>query len=299
MDFSRVGKKIQELRQYHEMTQANLAEGICTQAQISKIENGSIIPYSNTLFQIAEKLGADMYYFFEEAVSERPDYVQDVFDQLEHCRFTQNYKQMEALIRYEKDNPLFTPPLYKQYIAWHRGIFLYHLYRETEEAFEQLLFSISIDPNPSFTERKGEISNSLAVFYNLEKRYEDAETLCKDALNKWKGMKKRKDPSIETKLTYTLAISLTNQERYKESAQWCEQGIKRCLDTKTMYVFGELLYQKGRNLILLGDSEKGIEHWNDASGMFKSTRQYHLVDLMEKELHQFIQDGVLKEIYYE
>ncbi|RKD68795.1 transcriptional regulator with XRE-family HTH domain [Sinobaca qinghaiensis] len=299
MDFSRVGKKIQELRQYNHMTQAELADGICTQAQISKIENGSIIPYSNTLFQIAEKLGADMYYFFEEAVSERPDYVQDVFDQLEECRFTQDYKQMEALILYEKDNPLFTPPLYKQYIAWHKGIFLYHLYRKTEEAFEQLLFSISIDPNPSFTERKAEISNSLAVFYNLEERYEDAEALCKEALNKWKQMKKRKDPSIEMKLTYTLAISLTKQQRYKESAQWCEKGIKRCLETRTMYVFGELLYQKGRNLLLMGETEKGLEHWNEALGMFKSTRQHHLVDLMDKDMNQFIKDGVLKEIHYE
>ena len=49
MDFSAVGKKIKELRKQIGLSQEELAEGICTQAQISKIEKGVVYPYATTL----------------------------------------------------------------------------------------------------------------------------------------------------------------------------------------------------------------------------------------------------------
>ncbi|WP_170031818.1 helix-turn-helix domain-containing protein [Alteribacillus bidgolensis] len=299
MDFSRVGKKIQELRRYHSMTQSDLAKGICTQAQVSKIENGTIIPYSNTLFQISERLGADMYYFFEEARSDRPDYVEEVFEHLKELRFNHQYEEIRSILQHEKNNPLFQHSYYKQYMLWHKSICLYHLDRNTEEAVQVINEALSVDDNPSFTERKGEMMNTLAVFYDLEKDYEKASEICKKALSHFHSLKRIKNISVELRLIYTLTKSLTNQEHFDSSVFWCEKGIKRCIDTNNMYVFGELLYQKGRNLIFLGKQDEGTKSWSKALAVFEITSQKHLADIVRKELQQINAKGTFEDLIYE
>ncbi|MFB4163100.1 helix-turn-helix domain-containing protein [Alteribacillus sp. JSM 102045] len=299
MDFSRVGKKIQELRRYHSLTQADLANGICTQAQVSKIENGTIIPYSNTLFQISERLGADMYYFFEEARSDRPDYVEEVFEQLKEFRFNQEYKEIRSILQYEKANPLFQQGYYKQYMMWHESICLYHLDRKTEEAVQLINEAFSVDDNPTFTERKGEMMNTLAIFYDLEKDYKKASKICKEALYNLHQLKRIKNVSIELRLIYTLTKSLTNQKQYESSVFWCEKGIKRCIDSNNMYVFGELLYQKGRNLIFLDKKEEGAKSWSKALAVFEVTSQKHLAEIVRKELQQINAEGTFEDLIYE
>ncbi len=59
-----IGQKIKELRQFYDITQKELAEDICTQATICKIERGEIQPTSLILHQLAIRLGVDANYFF-------------------------------------------------------------------------------------------------------------------------------------------------------------------------------------------------------------------------------------------
>jgi transcriptional regulator with XRE-family HTH domain len=63
MNYSIIGNKIKELRQVVDITQGELADGICTQALISRMEKGDIYPNATTLYQISKKLGVDVNYF--------------------------------------------------------------------------------------------------------------------------------------------------------------------------------------------------------------------------------------------
>ncbi|MBV6684081.1 helix-turn-helix domain-containing protein [Bacillus sp. JRC01] len=78
MDYSVIGKKIKELRKAIGITQGELAEGICTQALISRIEKGDIYPSATVLYRISQRLGVDVNYFFEIGSTERHDYIKDV-----------------------------------------------------------------------------------------------------------------------------------------------------------------------------------------------------------------------------
>ncbi|MFB5663825.1 helix-turn-helix domain-containing protein [Alteribacillus sp. HJP-4] len=299
MDFSRVGKKIHELRRYHRMTQSDLARDICTQAQVSKIENGTIIPYSNTLFQIAERLGADMYYFFEEARTDRADYVEEVFERLRDLRFQQKYEEIREILIHEKKNPLFQPGYYKQYMLWHESICVFHLDRELKRALQLIQEALEADESTVFTERKGEMMNTKAIFYDLTNNYHQASIICEEALSRLRKLKRIKNPSIELRLIYTLTKALTNQKKYQSSAFWCEKGIKRCIETNSMYVFGELLYQKGRNLIFLDKHKEGIKSWKKALAIFEVTNQKPLANIVNKEMEQLRDSGKFQDEIYE
>ena len=51
------------------LSQAELAEGVCEQGQISRIEKGKYNPGSDLLYKLSLKLNVPMNYFFDESVS--------------------------------------------------------------------------------------------------------------------------------------------------------------------------------------------------------------------------------------
>lgn len=66
LEFTQIGKRIYLTRLAKGMSQQELAKGICSQPQISKIEKGEAQPSVPTLFRISERLGVNCYYFIEE-----------------------------------------------------------------------------------------------------------------------------------------------------------------------------------------------------------------------------------------
>jgi transcriptional regulator with XRE-family HTH domain len=65
LEFTQIGKRIRSVRKAKGISQEVLAKGICSQAQISKIEKCQAQPSVPTLFLISERLGVDCYYFVD------------------------------------------------------------------------------------------------------------------------------------------------------------------------------------------------------------------------------------------
>ena len=84
------------------LSQEELANGICTQAQISKIEKGDVYPYATTLYLISQRLGVDVNYFFDIGTTPRLDYVQEVYKQLTYTRRNSNYEEMAQIVNSKK-----------------------------------------------------------------------------------------------------------------------------------------------------------------------------------------------------
>ncbi|WP_193749057.1 helix-turn-helix domain-containing protein, partial [Exiguobacterium indicum] len=62
---SSIGTKIKQLRIENQMTQKELCEDICSQAEISKIENGLNSPTVELLQKIAARLNSPITLLFE------------------------------------------------------------------------------------------------------------------------------------------------------------------------------------------------------------------------------------------
>ena len=52
-------------------SQKELAEGICQQTQISRMEQGKYMPGADLLYKLSEKMGLNMDYFFSGEISKR------------------------------------------------------------------------------------------------------------------------------------------------------------------------------------------------------------------------------------
>jgi transcriptional regulator with XRE-family HTH domain len=271
MDFTAVGKKIKELRKTSGLSQEELAHGICTQAQISKIEKGDVFPYASTLYQISQKLGVDVNYFFDIGTTPRLDYVQEVFQQLQILRRSLRYEEMMDIVRAELDNPLFIQNNKNlQLLLWHKGIYLYEVKKELNRSVETLKEAIHLThyKGKIMLERELEILLALGAIYfkeDLDKALEVFEEI-KGHLQLLPHLN---DYTIKTRLYYNLARVLTRLDRIEDSYKYCKDAIKWCLHKDSIYLLGELHYHTGYNLELLNKREQAKIYMEKAIIVFE------------------------------
>jgi transcriptional regulator with XRE-family HTH domain len=171
MDFSKIGTNIKELSKSLGISQKELADGICTQAQISKIENGSIYPLSTTLYLIARRLGVDVNYFFDICETPRMDYVNEVMELIRQYIRKREYEKVYTIVKTEKKTHCFLPC---ETLTWHEGICVYYLHKKVEEALSLLNQALSLTLSVGYSLREIEILNSIGIIYCEEGKYEQA-----------------------------------------------------------------------------------------------------------------------------
>ncbi|WRP06175.1 helix-turn-helix domain-containing protein [Rossellomorea aquimaris] len=290
MDYSIIGKKIRELRKVVGLTQGDLAEGICTQALISRIEKGDIYPSATALYQISQKLGVDVNYFFEIGTTPRLDYVKEVERQLRNFRVKLMYEEMIGMVKAEEKNPLFfRNQTNLQLLYWHKSIYLFEIEKDRDAGLSLLKEALSLTMNKkrAMTEREIEIHMTLGVFEygkgNLEKSlfsYEEVKSAIQSSTQ-------LNDKSIKTRLLYNIARTLTRLGKYKESNSYCDQAIKWCLEEEHLFGLGELYYHTGYNYELEGELEKALSHINKSIlifDMYEDNRYHQYLQKKREEI---------------
>jgi transcriptional regulator with XRE-family HTH domain len=288
MDFSAVGKKIKELRKNIGLSQEELSEGICTQAQISKIEKGIVFPYASTLYLISQKLGVDVNYFFDIGMTPRLDYVQEVTKQLKIARREHQYKEMMEIIKIEEENPLFLQNSKNlQLLLWHKGMYISEVEKDAHKAIETMEKAIAItqSENRVYTEREIEILLSIGAIYGKED-LEKALEIFEDIKDRLKLLPHLVDYTIKTRLLYNLARVLTRLNKMEESSDYCRSAIKWCLEKDTLYLLGQLHYQIGYNNELLGKREKAKNYMEKALIVFELQHDKVFSPLIKNKINE-------------
>lgn len=290
MDFSAIGQRIRELRKSMKISQEELADGICTQAQISKIEKGDVYPYANTLYLISQKLGVDVNYFFEIGSTPRIDYVNEVARQLMIARRHFLYDDMQRIIKTEENNPLFQQNGKNlQLILWHKGICEHALNKNVEKALELLHEAISITHKLEkvWSEKEIEILISIGSVYFEEEQFEKSlETYLKGS-EYLKHLPFLYDNTLLVRLHYNISRVLTRLEKHEKSIDFLNHAINWCLEKDNLYMLGELNYQLGYNYELLGNIEKAKLHMERALIIFELQRDENHVQFIKRKIKRW------------
>ncbi|MFL8938383.1 helix-turn-helix domain-containing protein [Rossellomorea oryzaecorticis] len=290
MDFGIVGQKIRELRKNIGLSQEELAEGICTQAQISKIEKGDVFPYASTLFLISRKLGVDVNYFFDIGMTPRLDYVQETGRQLQIARRNMNYNEMREIVTAEEENPLFfNNNRNLQLLKWHKGIYQFELDKNLEKAEETLRKSIALTHTTDkiWTEREIEILLTIGVMYFEEGEQENALKIYQEVKAHIETLPHLSDYTIKTRLYYNIARVLTRLEDIAQSTRYCKDAIDWCIEKDNMYLLGELHYHIGYNYELQGKTKEAQTYMQKALIVFELQGDDKFIQYIRKKIDQF------------
>jgi len=282
-----IGEQIKYLRKQAGLTQSQLAEGIITQAQISNIEKGNVLPLCTTLYELANKLGVNVNYFYEQAYNIRFDYMTEVKKQVRKAIRERDYLKVEIILKDEFDNPLFKVDQNRQFLLWHWALIEYYNKRNFSEAIRLLRESIDMDINPNIFNLKVQriaILNSLAILYNEEKDYLESINIYNKAFKELNSLIELRNFQLEVRLCYGISKSLSKIEEIEQSNYYSKRGIEICINNESLYLLGELYYQLGQNYDVENQKDLAKFNYKKAEKIFELTHKEEYISVVKKKI---------------
>ncbi|WHT90927.1 helix-turn-helix domain-containing protein [Bacillus cereus] len=290
MEFYDLGITIKELRIKKNISQSELCHGICSQSQISKIEKGVIYPSSILLYQLSERLGIDPNNIFALTQNKKLKYVENVKCVMKDCIRQHQYKELYEIVTKEKNLNNFRMKEDKQFLIWHEAIAIYRVNNSIKTALTLLnnALKITVTNIDFLTEREIDIMQTMAIFHAENKEYKESINILKRCLNNFDKLDFPRDKEIKLKIIYNLAKCLNYTYQYEEAKKYIDKGIKLAINLNTLYLLGELYYEKGSNLLKFEQSNKEevADNMKTALFIFELTKN-------EKKLQ------IIKEGYFE
>ncbi|WP_394679308.1 helix-turn-helix domain-containing protein [uncultured Exiguobacterium sp.] len=236
-----IGYEIKRIRKEKKITQAELCEGICSQAEISKIENGKNSPTIDLLQQVAKRLKVPLSMLFQDHL--RSDVFQSYDEQLANLLRTNHYVDALKLIKhllstagYEQVRDL---ALFYQIIVQEKSGQLHYL--EAVQSFEQLLNKehLWFDSATLYLRIQLEMAN-LHVHYG---DFELADDLFQNLIQlKYETIELKK---VRIKILYNYGQQLSMQKKYLAGLKITEQGIQESLQMEDGHYLGHFYFQRG------------------------------------------------------
>lgn len=284
MEFLPFGESLKNIRKKAGLSQKELAAGICSQAQISKIEKDDDIPSAIILNAISKKLGVDMNYFFDIQQSHKIEYINSVKKEVIYLKKLKKYGVLYEYILKIKKNPLFQDGENLKFVIWHEAICIHYVENDSSKAIKLLENGLQISPFEKkciYEEVDIQIINSLAILQKELGIIKESEDNFKKALELLKQVPRLTDQTIKLRTLFGLAQLYTDINRFQESYSLCQEGILLCNKLETLYLIGQFQYQAGENLAKLGNRVEAKKAFDKATLIFQLQDNSQYVQLVK------------------
>jgi transcriptional activator len=250
------------------LSQHVLAEGICEQSQISKIERGHFIPSADLLFKLSQRLEVPLDYFFNEQIE-----VKSNLSNFKHLSARllddRDYDDLEYLYKIEIDRNTFLPLEDRMYLEWIKGIIDFYKLNLQNEAISSLERVLSKVSSKNLIYLK--VLNTLSNFYSLVGREQDYEanySLLME-LYQTKNLEYQEFLFGYIRVRYNYAHYLVSKEKYNEALQEALETIELCKERQTSYQLAPLLILVGNAGAQFLDKEQVKNYYIEARELCK------------------------------
>ncbi|MFC5631302.1 MULTISPECIES: helix-turn-helix domain-containing protein [Streptococcus] len=280
-----IADKLKTKRKEYGLSQSELAEGICEQSQISKIERGNYMPTATLLYKLAGRLNVTIDYFFDEqieSVSNLKEFMRLSTKLLED----RNYKDLEYLYNLEKEKQSFLSLDEESYLTWIHALILFYSYDEKDKAISLLEKTMSLVSEKHSVYLK--ILNTLANFYSLVGRDEDYERNYQRLIELYseKDFDSQEFLFGYIRTRYNYAHHLLAKDKALEAIQIAMETIEVCKEYQTSYQLAPLLIIVGNGSKEFLDSDKVMEYYSEARDLSKIYGN----KLMSLQIEKYIND---------
>ena len=237
--------RLKNRRKELKMSQRELAEGICKQGQISRLESGEFTPGADFLYALSKKLKVSMEYFFDEQIVQEVDELSE-FKKLAHTFITnRNYESLKYVYELENVKAHRLSLADKIYMEWIKSLIDFYFYGQKKEALsrlEELLPQLSMaDLNYL------QVSNTLFNFYydigDLD-RFDNIGEKIEERVNQL-SLNTIEELEIYIKFNYNVSRYLWLQRNIEEAITKITATIQQCKEYKTTYLLADLYLLMG------------------------------------------------------
>ncbi len=279
-----IGLALRRLRKKHNLTQKDLANGICSQAEISKIESGTHSPTVDLLFALSRRLQVPITVFLDHTEQQSSMRLIDdsLLTRFRNKDFNAIFTETKGLIEYANNN-IELSLLYKYY---------FHLcaYRLNKTDFRTCIIELqnlsdkysTIYYSPDMIVR---IKAAIANIYYENKSYKHSLRVYEEILR----LNFDNDEMVLNKIRiqYNFSKILIELKKPETALTYVNDGIEKSIKFKDMSLLGQLLFQKGACLELTNSSLKStIEVYQKAYLLFDLLNMTEYKQIMlEKKSH--------------
>ncbi|MFZ7340496.1 helix-turn-helix domain-containing protein, partial [Streptococcus suis] len=265
---TKLAEKFRIKRKELGLSQHVLAEGICEQSQISKIERGHFIPSADLLFKLSQRLEVPLDYFFNEQIE-----IKSNLSNFKHLSSRllddRNYDDLEYLYKIEVGRSTFLTLEDRTYLEWIKAIIDFYQYNLQLEAISYLENILSKVSSTTLIYLKA--LNTLSNFYSLVGREQEYEANYSHLMELYqtKTLDHQEFLFGYIRVRYNYAHYLVSKEKYNEAVQEALETIEICKERQTSYQLAPLLILVGNAGAQFLDKEQVKNYYIEARELCK------------------------------
>lgn len=263
-----LASRLKERRKALKISQKELAEGICKQGQISRIENGEYTPGSELLYALSRKLRVSMDYFFDEQVQDEKNELENFRLVAENFISQRDYSSLKYLYNLERKSSSHLSLSDKMYLEWIQTLVLFYCDNNKLEAVSKLEKLIKEKNISEINYLR--FSNTLFNFYydiddlnqfneirdNLEKRVNNLIIHTIEELE------------LSIKFNYNISRYLWLQNNVEDALNKISETIRICKRYRSNYLLADLYLLLGNASASFGNIDEVRDYYTKAKFLY-------------------------------
>ena len=263
-----LASRLKERRKALKISQKELAEGICKQGQISRIENGEYTPGSELLYALSRKLRVSMDYFFDEQVQDEKNELENFRLVAENFISQRDYSSLKYLYNLESKSSSHLSLSDKMYLEWIQTLVLFYCDNNKLEAVSKLEKLIKEKNISEINYLR--FSNTLFNFYydiddlnqfneirdNLEERVNNLIIHTIEELE------------LSIKFNYNISRYLWLQNNVEDALNKISETIRICKRYRSNYLLADLYLLLGNASASFGNIDEVRDYYTKAKFLY-------------------------------
>lgn len=283
---SQLGHRIKIIRKKNNMTQKILADKICSQSVLSRIETGEEVPNAVVLHQLCERLGITV----EQVMSNNMQSISNQTELIKKMRVYFDNNRYEELVLFLKESNCineFHEDVDLQFYYYCLGSCRYYLDKEYKEALHDLQMALEYTYSPNnhyYTNYEILILSCIGKTYFSMGQVQKAFYYLHESLAALSSVSINENTYLLTRIFYNIATTHALNGTYEEAQIYLEKGIQFANQVHNSYYLSELFYEKAIISHLQRNIEVAIEEMYIASGVAKAVDNQELVALTQEKI---------------
>ena len=283
-----LGELVKRARKEMGLTQKDLAAGICTQALISRIEKGDIIPKKSISDQLGKRL--ELAETDLSQVTHKAKYNEEISQlkiTIRKYLEKRDYETIELLLKHNEFIIKKTETENNQaFFLWIKASLQDKLYGQKEKALT-VLNDISLKGLDE--ELVLEILNAIGVIYYQNNKFDQALNVFRNGIN---IVDEHIHYKVQAKIMLNYALTLEETDSEKEALEVIMRAIDSIVNQNSMFLLGDLYHTKGYLLRKLGHLEEAKKSNQLALSIFEiqKNNEFKMMTQLEiKEINDELQ----------
>ena len=263
-----LASRLKERRKALKMSQKELAEEICKQGQISRIENGEYTPGSELLYALSRKLRVSMDYFFDEQVQDEKNELENFRLVAENFISQRDYSSLKYLYNLESKSSSHLSLSDKMYLEWIQTLVLFYCDNNKLEAVRKLEKLIKEKNISEINYLR--FSNTLFNFYydidDLNQFNEIRDNLEERVNNLI--IRTLEELELSIKFNYNISRYLWLQNNVEDALNKISETIRICKRYRSNYLLADLYLLLGNASASFGNIDEVRDYYTKAKFLY-------------------------------